>query len=126
VFNQDGEAKLTISKEAPCGIRPAWKKRYERLSKHWRKVVERVDKLVSAVDRQSAAQIKSQLLDDDLFEGSFAETDSGCSITYNCKRIGRLSRIRAMGLLMSYTAILARPAYDRPFVDKTSDSTVKS
>ena len=116
VFNQDGEAKLIIGGDAPSWIRPTWKKRYDILSKHWRKEIGKADKLVSAVGEQSAAmQIKNQLFNDDLFKGGLAETDGIRTITYNCKRVGRLSRARAIGLLMAYTATLARPAYDRSF-----------
>ena len=127
VFNQDGMAKLTIDENASSEIRPAWKARHGILSRHLKRVVHKAD-ILSFSDNDSPAvkQIKQEiakefdglLLDDDLFKGNLSEADGVRSITYNCKRIGRLARARAMGLLMSYTATLGRPAYDRDFGKK--------
>lgn len=127
VFNQDGVARLAVSGNAPAGIRPAWKARYDILSRHVGRAVRKADELFapSGNESQAVTQIKQKiakdldfgklLFGDDLFKGSLVEADGIRSVTYNCKRIGRLSRIRAIGLLMSYTATLGRPAYDRSF-----------
>jgi len=124
VFNQDGTARLAINGTAPSGIRPAWKARYEILSRHWGRAVRKADLLAPvADDSQAVKQVKGEiaknlggiLFDDDLFKGGIVEADGLRSITYKCRRIGRLSRARAIGLLMSYTSTLGRPAYDRDF-----------
>jgi hypothetical protein len=115
VFNQDGVAKLTINENPPSGIRPAWKKRHKILSGHWEKVVRMAETLAAMDgDSNTKKQIKNLLFNDDLFKGDFSNSDGVC-ITCNCRRVRRLSRARAMGLLMSYTATLGRPAYDRAF-----------
>lgn len=124
VFNQDGVAKLTVNGNAPSGIRPAWKARHDILSQHWARAVRKADVLapvgnetpaVTQVKQRITRDLGCLLLNDDLFQGSVAEAGGVRSVTYNCKRVGRLSRARSIGLLMSYTATLGRPAYDRDF-----------
>ncbi len=124
VFNQDGVVKLTVDGNAPSGIRPAWKARHDILSRFWNRAVRKADMLTPvANESQAVTQVKQKiagdlgglLFDDDLFKGRLAEAGGVRSVTYNCKRVGRLSRARAIGLLMSYTATLGRPAYDRDF-----------
>lgn len=124
VFNQDGVAKLTIDGNAPAGIRPAWKARHDILLRHWGRRVRKAN-LLTPVDNESQdlTQFKQKidrdcgglLFEDDLFKGRLDEDGGVRSVTYNCRRVWRLSRARAIGLLMSYAATLGRPAYDRPF-----------
>ncbi|MFH1034330.1 MAG: hypothetical protein V1806_07475 [Pseudomonadota bacterium] len=121
VFNQDGVTKLTFDGNVPSGIRPSWKKRHAILSRYWGKKVNKASKLVNAchsrdqIKKKVASDLEDLLFIDDLFKGNLSEVNGVQSLTYNCKRIGRLSRARANGLLMSYTATLGRPAYDRDF-----------
>ncbi len=124
VFNQDGVASLTIGSVAPSGVRPAWKKRHDIVSKIMVRTVRKLDKLApDAKDSQTIKQAKQSiardldgiLFDDDLFKGHLTENGGTRTVSYNCKRIERISRARAIGLLMSYTASLGRPAYDRDF-----------
>lgn len=130
VFNQDGVARLTVDGNAPAGIRPAWKARHDILSRHWSRAVRKADILASVANEpQAVIEVKQEiarglgslLFDDDPFKGDLAEPGGTRSVTYNCKRLGRLSRARAIGLLMSYTATLGRPAYDREFGQKSND-----
>lgn len=123
-FNQDGIARLTVDGNAPSGIRPSWKARHAILSRYWGRAVQKADMFTpEANESQDVKQIKEQFakrlgglfFDDDLFKGSLADSAGARSVTYNCKRVARLSRARAIGLLMSYTATLGRPAYDREF-----------
>lgn len=125
VFNEDGIARLTLGGDPPSGIRPAWKARHNIIARHWNKSVRKADILKPAEnDHQLVRQFKDQInvrslsgifFDDDLFRGNITEDGGVRSVTYNCKRVGRLSRARSIGLLMSYTATLGRPAYDRDF-----------
>lgn len=124
VFNHDGVARLIIGGYAPAGMRPAWKARHDILSPHWSQLVRKLDTLepekgesdaVIKVKQKCAKDLGGLLLNDDLFKGSLDEVDGVRSVTYDCKRVGRLSRARAIGLLMSYTATLGRPAYDPVF-----------
>ena len=128
VINQDGVARLTVNGNAPSGMRPTWKARHGIMSRYWGRAVRKADMLAPvANESQATSQVKkriardlnlgSLLFDDDLFKGMLADTDGVRSVKYNCRRVGRLSRARAIGLLMSYTATLGRPAYDRAFGD---------
>ena len=60
-----------------------------------------------------APNLSRLLFGDVLFKGNLTEDNGRRIITFNCKRRGRLSRVRAIGLLLSYTGILGRPAYER-------------
>ncbi|MEO5372357.1 MAG: hypothetical protein H7833_19985, partial [Magnetococcus sp. DMHC-1] len=126
VFNQDGTSRLGIGGNAPSAIRPTWKARHAFLLKYWTKVVRRADDLLAPSSNELSAvkqakekiakNLNDLIFNDDLFKGTLSPTENGkCSITYNCKRVGRLSRARAIGFLMSYTGTLGRPAYDRDF-----------
>ena len=124
-FNQDGTARMTVNGNAPSGIRPSWKARHAILSRLWGQAVHKADVLAPAANEsQAVKQVKEQIarnlsgifFDDDLFKGILSEAGGVRSVTYNCRRAGRLSRARAIGLLMSYTGTLGRPAYDRALV----------
>jgi hypothetical protein len=124
VFNQDGMAKITIGGEIPLGIRPAWKKRYDLLTRYWRRKVTKADMFAPAdKETQAVVQVKKKvakelnclLFDDDLFKGQLSESEGMRLVTFNCKRIARLTSARAIGMLMEYTSTLGRPAYDRDF-----------
>lgn len=116
-YNQDGSAKLALGTDVPSEIRPSWKKRHSILNRHWDKIAKKYESTINQT--QATGQIGTNLskvfFDDDLFKGELIKVNGENSITYNCKRVGRLSRTRAIGLLMSYTATLGRPAYDRDF-----------
>ena len=124
VFNQDGVAKIVVNGNAPSGIRPAWSLRHGILSRNWGRAVREADKLALAVAesqgpahvrQQTARDVRGLFFDDDLFKGSLAEADGTRTVMYDCKRVGRISRARAIGFLMSYTATLGRPAHKREF-----------
>lgn len=124
VFNQDGVAKLDLNGSAPSGMRPAWQRRYDVISHHWRKAVQKIASLeplaresrdVGDAKRMIKSELGGLLFNDDPFKGTPENAGGVRSITYDCKRIARLSRAQAIGLLMSYTATLGRPAYERDF-----------
>jgi hypothetical protein len=125
VFNDDGSASIQLDGEPSDMIRPSWKARYGILTKFFKGIASRVD-LLSAAEtdlpdvKELKARLKSELandlLDEGLFKGSLVDQDGRRSIVYNCRRVGRLSSVRAYGLLMAYTSCLGRPAYDRDFV----------
>jgi hypothetical protein len=128
VFNQDGVARLNINKSGPPSIRPSWKLRYKLVSDSWNRAIRKADGMLdplatdpSAVKQfkqNHAKEIEALIYGDDLFKGSIKKTDENRTLEFNCKRIGRLSRVRAMGLLMSYTATIGRSAYEREFVNR--------
>jgi len=124
VLNEDGVARLVVGGDSPAGIRPAWKARHAVLSRLIGRAVRKADKLalvarepaaVAELKTSIASDVMSALFDEGLFEGRIAEADGTRVVTYNCRRVGRVSRARAIGLLMAYTGYLSRPAYDRSF-----------
>jgi len=124
VLNQDGVARLILESDAPSGIRPAWRARHTYISRLINQTVSKADLLrPKANESPTEKQVKQKLakdleglfFDDGLFKGKLIETNGTRMVMYDCKRIMRLSRARAIGLLMSYTASLNRPAYDRDF-----------
>ncbi|NLF61908.1 MAG: hypothetical protein GX574_12220 [Lentisphaerae bacterium] len=125
VLNDDGVGRLVIGADGPKGLRPAWQKRCLKLKEHWSNKLSPLGKLsFEKKDSQDVRQVKEKLresflkaiLSDVLFKGKIESTGNGQVLTYGCKRIARLSRVRAMGLLMSYTSTCGRPAYERDFV----------
>lgn len=123
-FNQDGAARLKVDGNVPPNIRPSWKARHEVLTRQLRQSIRKADLLapvaseskhVQQIKKTIAKDLGGIIFDDDLFKGGLVENGGVRSVDYNCRRIGRLSRSRAIGMLMSYTSTLGRPAYDRHF-----------
>jgi hypothetical protein len=132
VFNQDGVARLTVGGNAPSGIRPAWKKCHKKLSTYWKNIANKSEMFAPENgEHHDVTQFKERIardmglvnlfLNDDLFKGKLTKDGDTRLITFDCKRVKRLSRDRAIGMLMSYTATLVRPAYDLSFVDAPVD-----
>ena len=125
VFNADGSATAWVPSTAPDGLRPSWKNRFVRVLESAESVYKRVALLagvnkehkdVRAYKKRVRGQMTAALLDEGLFKGKQISKKGARGITYDCQRISRLSRSRAFGLLMAYTATLGRPAYEREFV----------
>jgi hypothetical protein len=124
VFNDDGSATMQIDGQHSDMIRPSWKARYKILTRFFRRLSRQIDLLTTTgTDSQHVKDLKarlrselmSNLLNEGLFKGNLVDQNGRRSIVYNCRRVGRLSSIRAFGLLMAYTSCLGRPAYDREF-----------
>lgn len=120
VFRGDGSAIIWDGGEPPEGIRPAWKNRYTILSKSFGRLMKQLY-LTPAVEGEPRATkdikstLKTDLLNEGLFKGQLGKKGDDRGIIYNFQRVSRLSRDRAFGLLMAYTSVLGRPAYDREF-----------
>lgn len=121
VFNKDGIASINIEGDVPGMIRPSWKSRYSAQVKLYKKIFKKFEvlnpkKCDSTAVKKMKSDVKKMLIESLLrenpFKGSMKEKDDKRSIVYNCKRVGRLSRTRAFGLLMTYTAVQSRPAFD--------------
>lgn len=118
ILNDDGVARLIVEGVPPSSIRPAWKERRRELSRRIKRIIHKADRLTRLAKNPNASntqELKDVLFDEGLFKGSLKEANGTRMVTYDCKRIRRVSRARAIGLLMAYTSFLGRPAYDRDF-----------
>ena len=70
---------------------------------------------VKAVKEKIKTTIIGDIFNEGLFKGQLLGDNNNQGLEYNCRRVGRLSRPRAFGLLMSYTSCLSRPAYQGNF-----------
>jgi len=116
--------RLVVGGDPPSGIRPAWKARHRILSRLIGRKIRKADLLAPvANESKTVKQVKECLerdlggmfFDDDVFKGNSVKANGTRTIEYDCKRIARVSRARAIGLLMSYASSLGRAAYDREF-----------
>lgn len=123
VFNQDGISKMIVNGNVPSAIRPAWKAHYKELLKHYDAMMSKANKFRSHVkecdEKRFNQELGGLLLEDDLFKGNLVMDNDEHYIEFNCRRIGRLSRTRSMGMLLLYTGILGRPAYESDLCKKS-------
>jgi hypothetical protein len=118
VYNDDGIAKFDSGVNVKENIRPSLINRYILIKKKIEKESKYGEELVKNIEPKDAIinnKIMEIFFHDDLFQGKYAKIDKKYTIIYNCKRIGRLNRSRATGLLMSYTSTMQRPAYEVDF-----------
>lgn len=124
-YNRDGIARWSSAGSPPAGVRPSLAARYGHISKLCRSkgrlaeqlVVNKSDTAGEKVAKQKLKKVLgSSIFDDDLFKGEWTSDGSATEVVYNCRRVYRLCRERAIGLLMAFSSAQARPAYDRPFV----------
>ena len=124
VFNFDGGSRIALDAQPPSNLRPSLLNRYDILTKLLKKEFKTYkfllpedndSKAIKSYKEQANKKFDAHFFGDDLFHGNVELIDNTPIISYNCKRVGRLSRTRALGLLMSYTSTLNRPAYDRDF-----------
>jgi hypothetical protein len=105
-------------------LQPTWKDRQRLLQKEFEKQLKSIahfipsgsdNRLVREFKERSFHKVTEIFFKDDLFKGSIEFTDENTTINYNCKRIGRVSHARALGLLMSFTNFLGRSGYEVDF-----------
>lgn len=124
VFQEDGAATIALDEQPPEGCRPAWKARHGflcALLAHPRKLMDLLSPAkgepdgVKKLKAELSPRVGGSLLQDSVFTGEFIEDGGQACVSFNCRRVGRLSRARAFALLMAYTSCLSRPAFDRDF-----------
>jgi hypothetical protein len=124
VFNEDGLARIEPEADSPGRIRPAWKARYKRMAKLFRRRLTLLALLakgenesadISSLKQKLRTELTGDLLNEEPFKGSLLEINGKTGIAYDCRRTGRLFGAHAYGLLMDYTSCIGRMAYDREF-----------
>lgn len=120
IYNDDGIAKFESNASVKETIRPSLINRYTSIEKQIKDDVKKGENLLRKMmagpkNNNASNELMEMLFRDDLFRGKYERNNNDYTVVYNCKRIGRLDRTRATGLLMSYTSIIQRPAYEMDF-----------
>lgn len=109
VFDSSGRAVLELNSAVPLELKPSWAKRFKEVNRHVINIKNNLgNKIVHA----------NQWVDfitDPIFKAEYKKVKSKETVSFNCKRVTRLSKERAFGLLLAYTSVLGRPGYDKDF-----------
>lgn len=121
IYNDDGIAKFESNVSVKDTIRPSLISRYTSIKNQIKDEVNKGENLLGKlITNPKNNDVNNELMEilfhDDLFRGRYKNNNNNdYTVEYNCKRIGRLERTRATGLLMSYTSTIQRPAYEMDF-----------
>jgi len=123
VYNADGVSRIDVDSVCPDDVLPAWKPKYERLKQYAQSVLHRyesfgIDKVTDQQARQymqteSPKQFPIFTSNSRLFKGSMSFAPGNRRLSFNCKRVMRLHRPRALAISLEYAQCLTRPAFDR-------------
>lgn len=123
VFNDDGISQMMLPCVAPRGLCTAWQSRFELLQKQAKTIIadySRFGGSLGGVKPELMAQIRATLAAElppksgntNLFAGRVTLAPT-ITLAFNCKRVGRLERSRAVALAAAYANCLTRPGFDR-------------
>jgi hypothetical protein len=131
VYNKDGEAKISSTNVCPPGVIPAWNYRFDKLKKEFDLIIkEYIEKKNKGYDENF---LKKHLLPRssrsgrNIFKPELkfnGQKDQG-SITYNCRRIGRLCKQRAEVALSKYAHFISRRAFEHDF-EESREKRIKA
>jgi hypothetical protein len=123
VFNNDGAATMDLSAVCPSLVAPAWKKRFAVARRKAESIVKRYDTFANqkVQDKTNADAVRQELIklfppsvsNSGVFKGTVVLGATGGRIVFNCKRVKRLCRPRAIALASQYSTCFNRPAFDR-------------
>jgi len=114
IFHQNGISQYSsIDDFHNNNFRSALIKHYIEIKKEINKKIDICKSILGRIkgDTNVKKYIYESILEDDLFKVEYEENDNSYTIKYNCKRIGRLTYERAIGLLAEFHSILARHGY---------------
>ena len=111
VFQPDGASKISVMDEiCPSGTIPSWKKRHAALRTEWLGVYENAEMMASkGVEQEILNAALLRFSFDGLIKGIISTEDQ--SITLNCRRTGRLCRLRSEALLSRYASFISRAGF---------------
>ncbi len=138
VLNPDGKLTLSVDAKPNLLLIPSWAKRFDRLLSYVRKIIEdyrrsgppkiQVEDEGTITEAQKHQQ-KAGRATQALILAERARLDSGRTFTptvqtgpdrlsYNLKRVARLTQPRASALLAAYARFLTRPAFDHDLLQQ--------
>lgn len=124
VYDNDGLARLVVNSDPKLTLRPSLRARHPFINEKLAAIAAQIEIMEpKAGDEQCILNLKAEvrakmregLLKRSLFTGKVDGKREQRRFSFNCQRVGRLSRDRAFGLLLAYTSFLSRPAYERDF-----------
>ena len=122
VFHQNGISQYSSSDdfENNNDFSQSLIKRYIEIKKEITKKVEVGNSILCRIKKNVniTKNIYESIFNDDLFDVEYEENNNNYTIKYNCKRIGRLTYERAVGLLAEFHSVMARPGYPSDYGKK--------
>jgi hypothetical protein len=123
VYNADGVSRIDIDSSCSDNVLPAWKPKYERLKRHAQSILRRYESFghnkvkekeaLRYMQTESPKQFPIFTSNSGLFKGSMTFAAGQRRLSFNCKRVMRLHRPRALAISLEYAQCLTRPAFDR-------------
>ena len=123
VFNADGTSQINLDADCPENVLPAWKQKYEYLKTFATLVLNRYDLFgeEKIKDAQTRAFVRAEspkrfplfTSNSSLFKGLMSFDAGQKRLSFNCRRVKRLHRPRALAVALEYSQYLSRPAFDR-------------
>jgi hypothetical protein len=118
VYHDDGISKyLSALKFDESFIRPSLICRYPKITDQISEEIKASKKIFDQITEkpENILSIKKDtyevIFKDDLFKAKYEHNEDGFTLTFNCKRTGRLLYERAVGLLAEFYSVMQRPAY---------------
>jgi hypothetical protein len=123
VYNVDGVSRIDVESSCSDDVLPAWKAKYEHLKRYAQSVLRRYElfgenkvkeqQALRYMRTESPKQFPIFTSNSELFRGSMTFAAGSRRLSFNCKRIMRLHRPRALAISLEYAQCLTRPAFDR-------------
>lgn len=121
VFQSDGVSRMDVATACPDGLLPAWTKRFDVLKKRAEVILRRYKTFGENLPKEKvmpemlrAAKLFPPMIGNSrLFKATVEFEENGGRVFFNCKRIRRLCRPKAVALTLQYASCLTRPAFDR-------------
>ncbi len=113
-YQEDGTACMVTTSRCPECVIPSWQKHYDKLSRYFESLVSKYDALKAlGLDKQEIERGILRSSADGLFKGKVDSQRK--TISYDCKRIGRICRPHAEALLTKYAHHITRAAFEHYF-----------
>ena len=124
VYQKDGSAKISYGQTCPETLIPSWKNHFSKINRDFEKVIKRYKELQEKGIKKDILNMilpKSSNEKSTLFKAKIQLSKKEESISYDCKRIGRLCQPRSGELLTKYANYISRMAFEHDFARSVED-----
>jgi hypothetical protein len=123
IYNDAGISRYVSTEKIDSNnIRPSLINRYSEIEKQINKKGEECNNIYEEVKKGEKLDfelikknIYETVFQDDLFKPQYECENDSLMLTFNCRRIGRLTYERAIGLLAEFCSIMQRPGYSTEY-----------